>query len=88
MPPQLKTKQTQIEQASKKGLILVAIGDMNIDLEKQEDDPNYYQKKQAEKYQSLVGECGLEIINFGMTWNRNHKNGNVLSSAIDHALTK
>jgi hypothetical protein len=34
MPPQLKTKQTQIEQASKKGLILVAIGDMNIDLEK------------------------------------------------------
>lgn len=59
---------------------------MNIDLEKWED-PNYYLKKLAEEYQSLIGEQGLELINFGLTWKRNHKNGNILCSAIDHALT-
>jgi hypothetical protein len=76
---------SQIEKASKEGLVLV-IGDMNIDLEKWEDDPNYYQKKQAEVYQSLIGECCLEVINFGMTWER-VQNGNLITSAIDPALT-
>ena len=81
----LEILHTQIEKASKEGLILI-IGDMNIDLEKWEDDPKYYQKKQAEKYQSLIGECGLEVIDFGITFNSN-KNGEVISSALDHAIT-
>jgi hypothetical protein len=59
---------------------------MNIDLEKWEDDPKYYQKQQAEKYQSLIGECGLEIISFGITYN-GKKNEDVISSALDHAIT-
>ena len=58
---------------------------MNIDLEKWED-LKYYQKKQAEKYQSLIGECGLEIISFGITYN-GKKNGEVINSALDHAIT-
>ena len=53
---------------------------------KWKDNPNYYQIKQAEKYQSLIGECGLEIINFGITFN-SKKNANVLSSTLDHAIT-
>ena len=80
----LEILHTQIEKASKEGLILI-IGDMNIDLEKWED-LKYYQKKQAEKYQSLIGECGLEIMDFGMTYNGN-KNGEVINSALDHAIT-
>ena len=80
----LEILHTQIEKASKEGLILI-IGDMNIDLEKWED-LKYYQKKQAEKYQSLIGECGLEIISFGTTYN-GKKNGEVINSALDHAIT-
>ena len=75
---------TQIEKASKEGLILI-IGDMNIDLQKWED-PKYYQKQQAEKYQSIIGECGLEIIDFGITYN-GKKDGEVVISALDHAIT-
>ena len=81
----LKILYLQIEQASKEGLILV-IGDMNIDLLKWEDR-NYYLKKLSEEYQSLIGDNGLEVINFGITWKRHHKDGKNLSSAIDHALT-
>ena len=80
----LELLHTQIEKASKEGLILI-IGDMNIDLQKWEE-PKYYQKKQAEKYQSIIGECGLEIIDFGITYN-SKKDGEVLSSALDHAIT-
>ena len=59
---------------------------MNIDIQNWENS-TYYLKKVAEEYQSLLGECGLELINFGITWSRSHKNGNVLRSSIDHALT-
>merc|ERR1712025_28895 len=62
------------------------MGDMNIDLLNWENS-KYYLKKVAEEYQSLIGELGLEIFNFGITWSRNHKNGNVLKSSLDHALT-
>ena len=34
----------------------------------------------------MVGECGLEIINFGTTWSRTHQDGNMLKSALDHVL--
>ena len=79
------TLHAQIEQASKEGLILV-IGDMNIDFQKWENS-SYYLKKLAEAYQFMIGECGLEPINFGITWSRIHKDGNVLMSSIDHGLT-
>ena len=81
----LKIFHLQVEQASKEGLILV-IGDMNIDIENWENS-RYYLKKVAEEYQSLLGECGLKLIKFGITWSRFHKNGNFLRSSIDHALT-
>ena len=58
---------------------------MNIDLEKLEDS-SYYQKKVADDYQLLIGECGLELLNFGVTWRRN-KNDTIVSSALDHAFT-
>ena len=81
----LRIFHSQIEKASTEGLLL-SIGDMNIDLEKWED-PMYYLKNLAEEYQSLIGECGLEIIDFGITLSREHRNRNSLSSAIDNALT-
>ena len=34
----------------------------------------------------MIGEYGLEILNFGNTWYRSHKDGTVLKSAVDHAL--
>ena len=48
---------------------------MNIDFEKWEDS-SYYLKKIAEEYQSMIGNCGLEPLKFGITWNRIHKDGN------------
>ena len=44
-------------------------------------------KKVAEEYQTIIGECGLEVFIFGITWNRTHKDGNILNSSLDHALT-
>ena len=32
----------------------------------------------------MIGEYGLEILNFGNTWYRSHKDGTVLKSAVDH----
>ena len=72
--------QSQIEQATKEGLVL-CIGDMNVDISKMED-PTYYLRNLAEEYQLMIGMCGLELIDFGFTWNRQQK-----KSAIDHALT-
>lgn len=61
----LKLFHLQVDKVSKEGSILV-IGDMNINLE-QWDDSKYYLKKLAEEYQSMIGECGLELIDFGIT---------------------
>ena len=35
----------------------------------------------------MVYESGLDFLNFGFTWSRTHKDGSVLKSAIDHAIT-
>ena len=80
-----KTFHSQVEKASKEGLILV-IGDMNIDLEKLEES-TYYLKKIAEEHLSMIGECGLEILNFGITWSRTHNDGTIKKSSIDQAIT-
>ena len=61
----LKLFHLQVDKASNEGSILV-IGDMNINLQ-QWDDSKYYLKKLAEEYQSMIGECGLELIDFGIT---------------------
>ena len=81
----LKILHAQIEQASKEGLILVMV-DISIDFQKWENS-SYYLKKLAKAYQLMIGKCGSELINFGITWNRIHKDGNVLMSSIDHGLT-
>ena len=51
---------SQVEKATKEGLILI-IGGMNVNLELWEESI-YYLKKLAEEYQSIIGECGLELI--------------------------
>ena len=76
------TLKAQIEIAIKEGLVIV-IGDMNIDLKKW-DLPGI--NKTAEDYQLLIGECGLELLDFGMTWGRIIESV-LKESAIDHALT-
>ena len=80
-----KTFHYQVEKASKEGLILV-IRDMNIDLEKLEES-TYYLKKLAEEHLSMIGECGLEILNFGITWSRTHNDGTIKKASIDQAIT-
>ena len=77
----LQVLHSQVEKASKEGLMLI-LGDMNIDLDKMEEK-DYYQEKQAKEYQTMIGENGLDIINFGTTWKRPNRD----ESAIDHALT-
>ena len=77
----LITLQSQIEIAIKEGLVIV-IGDMNIDLKKWESQKI---NKTAEDYQLLIGECGLEILDFGFTWSRIIESV-LKQSAIDHAL--
>ena len=78
----LHTLKSQIEIASKEGLVVV-IGDMNIDIRKW-DLPKI--NKTAEEYQLLIGECGLEVMDFGITWSRIIESV-LKESAIDHALT-
>merc|ERR1712079_118717 len=56
---------------------VLVIGDMNLDLERF-DDPTYYKKEIAEKYQEDLGEGGFELINFGLTFKE--------KTAIDHAF--
>ena len=58
---------------------------MNIDLNRL-DELTIYLKKLAEEYQLMIGECGLELLNFGFTWRRIIKNAQV-SSSLDHAFT-
>ena len=79
----IKILQIQVEKASKEGLILL-IGDLNIDLVKWEK-PQYYLKNVAQEYQTLIGECGLEVIDFGVTFSRPCKK-EFIESALDHAL--
>ena len=76
------TLKAQIEVAIKEGLVIV-IGDMNIDLKKW-DLPGI--NKTAEDYQLMIGECGLELLDFGITWSRIIESV-LKESAIDHALT-
>ena len=77
----IHTLKSQIEIANKEGLVIV-IGDMNIDLKKWEL-PKI--NKTAEEYQLLIGECGLELLDFGLTWSRIIESV-LKESAIDHAL--
>ena len=77
----LQVLHSQVEKASKEGLLLI-LGDMNINLDKMEDE-DYYQEKQAKEYQSMIGENGLDVIHFGKTWKRPNRE----ETAIDHALT-
>merc|ERR1712029_1155537 len=75
----------QVEKASSEAFVL-GIGDFNIDLEKLGDN-TYYRKPLAEDYQALLGYCGLECIDFGITWRRFFENGEIKESAIDHAFS-
>ena len=63
------------------GLMLI-LGDMNIDLDKMEEK-DYYLDKLASEYQTMIGENGLEVIDFGTTWKRPDRDG----TEINHALT-
>ena len=60
--------------------------DMNINLDKVENS-SYYLKKLAEEYQTLIFENQFEVLNYGITWRRIDKEGNVKESAVDHAFT-
>ena len=62
----LQVLHSQVEKASKEGLLLI-LGDMNIDLDKMEEE-KYYQAKQANEYQSMISENGLDVIHFGKTY--------------------
>ena len=77
----LQVLHSQVEKASKEGLLLI-LGDMNINLDKMEEE-DYYQEKQAKEYQTMIGENGLDVIHFGKTWKRPNRE----ETAIDHALT-
>ena len=74
----------QIEKACSEGLV-VALGDMNLDLNRKEDT-NYNLKQVADEYYSGVARCGLDILNFGITWRRVYQTGEIRESSIDHLL--
>ena len=77
----LQVLHSQVEKASKEGTLLM-LGDMNIDLDKMEEE-KYYQAKQAKEYQTMISENGLDVIHFGKTFKRPNRE----ESALDHALT-
>ena len=75
---------TQLERATIEGLV-VCMGDFNINLEKYLS-PTFYLRAVADEYQKTISNCGLSLIDFGITWRREHKDGSVHESAIDHGL--
>ena len=76
---------TQIEKAASEASI-ICLGDMNINTNKWNED-DFYLKKLAEKYQACLGSNGLEMVHFGDTWHRTHKNGTNKASAVDHCFS-
>ena len=62
------------------------LGDLNLELNKLKDK-SYYLKKIAEEYESLIGNNGLEIFNFNITWQRIFSDGTIKESSLDHLVT-
>ena len=71
---------------SKKEGVILCMGNMNINLEKLEYQ-TYYLRKLAEDYQTLICECELKVLNFGITLTRIHKDNMIKESAVDHGIT-
>ena len=82
----LKIFADQVEQASQESNLLLCMGDFNLDAEKLGED-DYYLKSIAEEYNRLRAKNGLQLISYGNTYCRIHKDGKVVRSALDHALT-
>ena len=82
----LKIFADQVEQASQESNLLLCMGDFNLDAEKLGED-DYYLKSIAEEYNRLRAKNGLQLISYGNTYCRIHKDGKVVQSALDHALT-
>ena len=82
----LKECNKQIEKAANECDNIFILGDMNVCVNKW-NEKDYYLKKVAEEYQSILGKNGLELIDFGITWQRLQENGIVKESARDHLLS-
>ena len=76
----------QIEKAAQDCENIYILGDLNIDL-KRWNDKDYYLKRIAEEYQSILGKNGLENLDFGITWERVQENGLIKKSSLDHAIS-
>ena len=76
----------QVEKAAQECDNLYILGDMNIDI-KRWNKKEYYLKKVAEEYQTVLGRNGLELLDFGITWERLQVNGLIKKSSLDHALS-
>ena len=76
----------QVEKAAKETENIYILGDLNVDINRW-NNKDYYLKKVAEEYQTLIGKNGLELIDFGITWKRIQENGVIKQSALDHLLT-
>ena len=76
----------QVEKASLECDNIYILGDHNIDTSRW-NEKGYYLKRIAEEYQSMMGKNGLEMIDFGITWQRIQENGVIKRSALDHTLT-
>ena len=76
---------SQIEAGAKEGVV-IGLGDMNIDLTQWQNEA-YYLRKIAEEYQACIGKNGLELLDYGITWQRIHKDGSIHNSALDHTFT-
>ena len=60
---------SQFEQAKKENSFIMSQGDMNINLEQLEEN-DYYLKRLAEKYQNMVSDFQLEVLDFGPEFTR------------------
>ena len=64
----------QIEKATQECDHVYILGDLNIDTIRW-NDKDYYLKKLAEEYQTILGKNSLELIDYGITWKRLQKMG-------------
>ena len=75
-----------MEQATQEANLVLCMGDFNLDADKLGDN-TYYLKSVAAEYNKMRAQNALQMISYGVTYCRIHKDGKVVRSALDHTLT-
>ena len=75
----------QIERAKEETGLVIVIGDLNLNSQDW-SKKDYKYKTMKEELMKTTMKCGLQHLDFGITFRREHKDGTVVQSSLDHAF--